>query len=73
MTDFQRERAEEVKKYGLDTMLDALAMYCSGDNCNDCWYINKTDDSCEVFNYIERMWCFPFAEEVPYGEKGFEE
>ena len=69
MTDFQRERAEEVKKYGLDTMLDALAMYCSGDNCKDCWYINKTDDSCEVFNYIEKYDLFPFAAEVSCRER----
>ena len=69
MTDYQRRKAEEVKSYGLDTMLDALALYCSGGNCPDCWCLNKTDETCEVFNYIERMWCFPLAEQVPCGER----
>lgn len=69
MTEYQKKRAEEVEKYGLDTMLDALAQHCSGGNCPDCWYLNRTDETCEVFNYIERMWSFPLAEQVSCGER----
>lgn len=66
MTEKELHKAEEVKKYGICTMLNALNLYCEKEsNCSDCWYINESDDCCQVLEYILRMQRFPSADEVP--------
>ncbi len=72
MTEYRRKQAEEAKRHGIDTLLDALYLYCeSGNNCTDCQYINESDGCCQVLEYIVRNGQFPKSEDVPCGDRGY--
>lgn len=73
MKSKQEVRAEILEMLGIDAILLALHEYCSGKNCNDCYYLNQSDGLCQVLEYITRMNEFPHPDEVPEGDKGEEE
>lgn len=73
MTESERRKAEEVEKYGIDTILNGLYLYCHGKNCQDCAYINESDGVCQVLEKILKDEDFPSAREVPYGDREPEE
>lgn len=67
------KEVEEVKKHGIDVMLKALSEYCNGDNCNDCWYLNKTDGLCQAIERTMAYGEFPDPKDIPYGDRYLEE
>lgn len=69
MTEKERSRAEEVKKYGIDAMLNGLYLYCHNGDCRDCFYFDETKEACNVLDRILEIEDFPSADEVPYGDR----
>ena len=64
---------ELLEKQGIDVILKAHYEYCtSGKNCPDCHYLNDSDSTCQVFNYIEKFEEFPDPDHLPYGDCGAE-
>lgn len=67
-------RAELLEALGIDVILKAHYEYCmSGKNCNDCHYLNDSDGTCQVFNYLEKFEELPDPDHLPYGDNGVEE
>ena len=69
----EREIAEGIMHKGIDAILTALSMFCSKGHCNDCAYLNKSDDTCNVVNYICEHEEITTLNRVPYGDRGFTE
>ncbi len=59
-------RAELLEALGIDAILQALHLYCSGSNCNDCQYINK-DGTCQAIEKFFALGEFVAPSEIPFG------
>ena len=69
----EREIVEGIMNKGIDAMLTALAMYCSKGHCNDCAYLDRRNDTCNVVDYICEHEELTTLNRVPYGNRGYEE
>ena len=65
----EREIAEGIMHKGIDAILTALSMFCSKGHCEDCAYLNKSDDTCNVVNYICEHEEITTLNRVPYGDR----